>query len=91
MLFEIKVTYMCDLVYEKGAYVSKISFPLFSNFTRLLQSIDQWRMREGGISPKSVLGPQMTKKTIFSCVRYLFIFIIIPPLPAPNIKIIYSA
>ena len=33
---------------------------------------------EGGISPKSVLGPQRTKKTIFSHVRYVFLFIFFP-------------
>ena len=47
----------------------------FSKRTRLLQSIDQWRMRRGEISTKSVLGSQKTKEKIF----------------LPNIKFIYSA
>ena len=46
-----------------------------SKKTRLLQSIDQWRMwRGGGDINKIYLGSQKTKKTIFSHARYLFLF-----------------
>ena len=32
---------------------------------------------EGGISTKSVLGSQKTKKTIFNHIRYLFLFLLL--------------
>ena len=41
-----------------------------------------------GESTKSILGSQKTIKTIFSSVRYLFLFLFFL---SPNIEIIYSA
>ena len=53
-----------------------VCFFFFSLIYKENQAIIVYRPRSdvggGGISPKSVLGPQMTKQTIFSRVRYLF-------------------
>ena len=75
-------------------YFRLIFLVILSKQTRLLQSIDQCRIRGGGrTSTKSVLGSWKTKKTIFSHVRYLFLFyfIYLSPLPLQNVKFIYSA